>query len=376
MITDSQLLMYAAGLVLGIIAGFVMHRSDYCVAGMFRDVFLFKNPFMLRALVIQVAVTMALFEVARLLGFLPLYPFPLLGVASLSNVIGGFIFGIGMVMAGGCVIGTLYKMGAGSVVSLVAFAGLLVGSGLYAEFHPWWASIIKATTFLPTAKTVPQALGLKPTFIIVPVFSVAVYFIVKWHKGQKVVRDSDVRGYIQPWVTAVVLSLTGLFSYLLVGMPLGITTTYAKMSAMIENIFVPDHVSRVKFFQLTPLNVVHPTTGSLLQGGAGPQVDSVWAIQFPIIAGIVLGSALSAIFLREFAIHFRVPMIQFAMALCGGILLGVASRMAPACNVWHLMGGLPILAVQSIFFVFGLVPGTWVGSKIVSHVILKQSGNH
>ena len=78
-----------------------------------------------------------------------------------------------------------------------------------------------------------------------------------------------------------------------------------------------------------PLNVVHPSSGALLQGGAGPQFDAVWAIQFPIIAGIVLGSALSAVLLREFALRYEVPFSQFVMALCGGILLGLASRMAP-----------------------------------------------
>ena len=41
-----------------------------------------------------------------------------------------------MVLAGGCVVGTLYKMGSGSVASAVAFVGLLAGSALYGEWHP------------------------------------------------------------------------------------------------------------------------------------------------------------------------------------------------------------------------------------------------
>ena len=138
MISGSSLTIYiyAMGLGLGITAGFIMHRADYCVAGMFRDFFLFKNPFMLRALLLQVVFTMVLFEVARIAGILPHYPFPLLGPPALANVIGGVLFGIGMVLAGGCVVGTLYKMGAGSIVSGCAFVGLIVGSGLYAEI-PW-----------------------------------------------------------------------------------------------------------------------------------------------------------------------------------------------------------------------------------------------
>ena len=43
MATNSIISMYVVGMLLGLIAGFVMHRSDYCVAGMFRDFFLFQH---------------------------------------------------------------------------------------------------------------------------------------------------------------------------------------------------------------------------------------------------------------------------------------------------------------------------------------------
>lgn len=373
MITDSILFIYITGSIIGLSAGFLMHRSDYCVAGMFRDAFLFRNTFMLRALVMQVAATMALFEIFRMLGLLPLYPFPLLGFASAANIIGGFIFGIGMVMAGGCVVGTLYKMGAGSVISAVAFIGLIAGSALYAELHPWWAMVVKATTFFPSAKTVPELFGVNPSLLLLPAASLSAIIFMKWHKENKITRPSEVKGYIQPWKTALALAFLGLLSYILIGMPLGITTTYAKIAAMIENLLIPAHMNAVNFFQLTALDIVHPATGALLHGGPGPQIDSIWAVQFPLIAGIVLGSTLSALLLGEFSIQYRVPSGQFFMALSGGILLGLASRMSPACNVWHVMGGLPILALQSLLFILGLVPGTWVGSRIVSRIILKQT---
>ncbi|MBU0663967.1 MAG: YeeE/YedE family protein [Proteobacteria bacterium] len=373
MLTASTFLIYAVGGLIGLLAGFLMHRSDYCVAGMFRDTFLFRDSFRLRFLCIQLIVTMFFFEFFRMLGLLPLYPFPLLGFASAANIIGGFIFGIGMVMAGGCVVGTLYKMGAGSVISAVAFIGLIAGSALYAEFHPWWASFAKATIFFPSAKTLPELFGVNPALLFLPTASISALIFIKWHKENKIVRQSEVKGYIQPWKTAVALALFALVSYVLIGMPLGITIAYAKIAAMIESLLIPEHFSTVTFFQLTPLNITHPSTGALLQGGAGPQIDSLWAIQFPLIAGIVLGSTFSAMLLGEFSITYKVPRRQLIMGLVGGILLGISARMSPGCNVWHLMGGLPILALQSLLFLFGLIPGTWVGSKILAHIILKQS---
>ena len=373
MITDSLLLMYVCGLLLGLSAGFVMHRSDYCIAGMFRDALMLKNTFMIRALGLQIVFTMIIFEVARLLGLLPLYPFPFLPLPSLANVMGGFVFGLGMVLAGGCVVGTLYKMGAGSIASGCAFLGLLAGSGLYAEFHPMWASVIKMTTLSQTVKTIPQLTGSNPTLFVVITVVITSFFFIKWYRKKEWERTAHVAGYLQPWKAAIILSIIGLVSYILVGMPLGITTTYAKIAAMLENLIIPDHVSKVAFFQGVPLNMVHPATGATMKGGAGPTLDTIWAIQFPVIVGITCGSFLSALLLREFSIHTRMPVYQYVMALTGGILLGLGSRMVPACNIWHLMGGLPVFAISSMLFIVGLIPGTWLGSKILFHLILQQS---
>lgn len=374
MLITSIPMLYCVGLLLGLVAGFVMHRSDYCVAAMFRDLFLFRTAAMLRILLWQIVVTMVFFELARRLGWLSFYPFPLLGSPSLANVAGGFLFGIGMVLAGGCVVGTLYKMGAGSVASGLAFVGLILGSGLYAEFHPWWGAFSKATTFLKGTITLPQALGVSPTLAIGCVVLVALWLLQKWYRQGLLVRPAHAAGYLQPWKTALVLAGIGLLSYLFMGMPMGITTTYSKLAAMAETVVAPAHVARVGYFQLVPLKVTEPVSGAVLQGGPGAGIDFLWAIQFPLIVGIVLGSMLSALLLREFTLHFRVPAGQLAMAFGGGILLGLASRMVPSCNVWHLMGGLPILALPSIFFLVGLVPGAWAGSRMVSYVILRQSG--
>src|SRR5512138_976060 len=115
----------ACSLLLGLAAGFVMHRSDFCIAGMFRDLVLFRRTVMIRSFVLLVAASMVLFEAARRFGLLSAHPFPLLYAPTAANLVGGLLFGIGMVLAGGCVAGTLYKMGSGSCLSMTAFAGLV-----------------------------------------------------------------------------------------------------------------------------------------------------------------------------------------------------------------------------------------------------------
>jgi hypothetical protein len=149
-------LIVPTSLVLGLAAGWVMHRSDFCMTAMFRDVFLFRDGFMPRMLVLLVVLSMVMFELLRLSGLAAPYPFPLLGPASLSNVLGGLLFGVGMVLAGGCVIGTLYKMGAGSLLSALAFVGLITGATVYAAIHELWIGFARATTLLPGPTTLAE----------------------------------------------------------------------------------------------------------------------------------------------------------------------------------------------------------------------------
>jgi hypothetical protein len=60
------------------------------------------------------------------------------------------------------------------------------------------------------------------------------------------------------------------------------------------------------------------------------------------------------------------------MAAAGGLLMGLASRMAPTCNVWHLLGGLPILAASSILFFIGMLGGAFLGGILLARLLGAQ----
>lgn len=357
-------------LLLGLAAGVVMHRADFCIAGMFRDLFLTGVDGMQRSLLLLIAASMVLLEVGRLAGLLPgmqvLYKTP-----ALTNLLGGILFGIGMVLAGGCVVGTLYKMGAGRFPSLLAFFGLLAGSVLYAEIHPVWMAWTDYLKLPVTGKTLPVHLGLATTPMI---FGLAVILAVplwRWLRTGAMVRPSVVSGYLQPWKAALLLALIGAAACGLLGSPMGITTSYAKMGSWIEQLFFPEHVAGLAYFQTETMMAVERFGGGPLSGGGGPRLDGVVVLQFPLIAGIVLGAAVSAILLGEFRLSFRLPWRQAFSAVLGGIAMGLASRLAPGCNVWHLLGGGPLLVTQSLLFILGLFPGAWLGARLFVNVVLR-----
>lgn len=353
---------------LGLLLGFIMHRSDFCLAGMFRDLFLFRQIAMLRFLFLAVAGSALLFEAGRLTGVIRLYPFPLLAPPSLGACVGGAVFGVGMVLAGGCVVGTLYRMGAGSVPSLVAFAGLIAGSAAYGEIHPFWAGFQKATTF-SSALTVPLMLGIDSFWFALALLAISGYIVVRWYREGVLIRVSGAAGHLQPWKAALLLALLGAWSYAVTGMPLGVTTAYAKIGGYLESLLLTGHFRNLTFFKGSGPEFANPVTGGSLHWSVGPWMDGVSIVQFPLIAGMTAGGMLSALLVREFRLYWRLPLRQYGSAALGGVLMGVASRMAPGCNVWHLLGGLPILACQSVCFVVGLVPGAWLGSRLFLRMV-------
>ena len=368
---QAYLLIILSSLAIGLIAGFVMHRADFCVTASFRDMFLFRDFFLMRQMILLVVVSMALFEFGRLTGLIAMQPFPLLAAPSLANVAGGFVFGIGMVLAGGCVVGSLYKVGAGSLASALAFAGMLAGSAAYAEIHPQWSTFAKSVVLVKDVVTVPQWLGVSPAALLLPLAAVGSIWLVREFRAGRMTRPAFAAGHLAPWRAALVLALLGFASYVLIGMPMGITTSYAKLGAGIESLIAPEHVASLGYFSLQPLDYTPPFSDHAIQGGPGPSLDAIAAIQYPLILGIIGGALVSALRLGEWRLQWRLPRRQLLSALGGGLLLGLAARMASGCNVWHLWGGVPILALQSLLFLAGLLPGTWVGARLLTRFVVR-----
>ena len=108
--------MIISGLIVGILLGFVMQRTRFCLAGG-SEICTFKNNKMFYALL--VAITVQSIGLLILTGLnvisIPDSTFPIIG-----TIIGAFIFGIGIVLAGGCATGTWYRAGEGLIGSWVA----------------------------------------------------------------------------------------------------------------------------------------------------------------------------------------------------------------------------------------------------------------
>ena len=109
--------MIVTGLALGAVLGIVMQRGRFCVTGMLRDLFLQRSWRTLVALFIVIAVHAV--GIAALTSAGVIAP-EATTFKPAAVIIGGFIFGMAIVLAGGCASGTWYRSGEGLVGSWIA----------------------------------------------------------------------------------------------------------------------------------------------------------------------------------------------------------------------------------------------------------------
>lgn len=147
-------------LLFGLAFGWTLQRAGFCFVAAARDPILGGSTTMARALLAAIAVATTGFAVVTLTTGQTGTVAP----AGWNTVVGGLMFGVGMVVAGGCVSGTLMRMGEGFVMQWVAFVGLLAGSLLGARSCCSLTSALFAgsrAVFLPETLGWLPALGLQ-----------------------------------------------------------------------------------------------------------------------------------------------------------------------------------------------------------------------
>jgi uncharacterized membrane protein YedE/YeeE len=105
--------------VLGFAIGFVMHRSRLCFARAFREPFMTAEGDMTKAIILALAIAIPI--ASFLFQKKVIDPFSAIPASFwIGSLVGGVIFGIGMIFAGGCASGSLWRMGEGHVKLWIA----------------------------------------------------------------------------------------------------------------------------------------------------------------------------------------------------------------------------------------------------------------
>ncbi len=127
--------------VFGSSFGFILQRSRFCFTASMRDPYLTGSTSLTKAVLAAFAITTLGFAAIKYGAYSQGLPIPGQSYVvpfGLHTIVGGFIFGIGMVIAGGCASGTLMRVGEGFGMQFLSLFFFVVGSFLGAVTFGWW----------------------------------------------------------------------------------------------------------------------------------------------------------------------------------------------------------------------------------------------
>jgi uncharacterized membrane protein YedE/YeeE len=326
--------------VLGIIFGFVLQRGGFCGSSLLSTVILFKDRKGLVAILVAVLVSMVGFAVLAELGWVITNPKPM---RLLSAVIGGIAFGVGMVLAGGCVTGTLYKAGEGRLTSMLALVSLGIGSVLVDQglLKPMKRAVVMATREIRWSASLDEVVGVSYPLIagIIGGVGLIVILAVYLARRKSLVPKIDlsakkiISGSWSPVTSGLVIGVLGWVAYLL-------------SSAAGRNYPLGGHGGVKGAFQLI--------TG-------GETSSSTWMMF--LVGGIIVGSAISARMRGTLKLRSADP-ATLLFALLGGVLLGIGASIGRGCFIGNGVSGLALLSLHSMIFAVCTVAANWVTTAI------------
>ena len=322
------------GLITGLAFGFILQRGRLCFNSGFRDLRLEKDNFVFKTIMLAIALQMIAFPIMAHFGLIQLNPKPLNWIAV---IVGASLFGMGMVLAGGCASGLTYRVGEGNTTSWLAvlFLGLTAWATKAGVFSPILQAVSKWTIKVPSnsalylgdevGPTIATLVGISPLIVA---FVVAALILVYVFATKTTARPQSTWKWWVPAVLLLPVAAFGFWSSTQTGRAYGLGITGGWIGLF------------KSYATAEPL-------------GWEPAE----------IIGIILGALITALVAKEF--KFRVPKNgkTFLQVAIGGSMMGFGAVLAGGCNVGHFLTGIPQLAISSIvagiFFILGNWAMTW-----------------
>ena len=179
--------MYAICWIIGVGIGIIIRYSRFCFASAFRDPFIVGNTKLLRGILLALMVSTIGFAIIQS-NYLnqnaidyDLIPGAVSSVG-IHVMIGAFLFGIGMVIAGGCASGVLMRIGEGHALQWVVLLGFIIGTVMGAKDYSFWYKLI-----ISNAKTIyfSEYLDLKIVVIGQIAILIGLYGLALWYEKRQ-----------------------------------------------------------------------------------------------------------------------------------------------------------------------------------------------
>ncbi|MEJ6014389.1 YeeE/YedE thiosulfate transporter family protein [Corynebacterium sp. H127] len=327
--------MIVTGLLLGIALGAVMQRGRFCVTGMLRDIFTLNSWRGIVALLVVISVHAV--GIAGLTAAGVITP-KVDDFAPAAVIVGSVLFGVGIVLAGGCASGTWYRSGEGLVGSWLALTayGLSAAAMKRGVLQPLNDFLGDRTVNL---RTLPETFGISPWWFALGLSAFTIYAVNYFLqrdalRGPVAKLDEPLwRRPLHLYTAGALVGILGVIAWPLSAASgrnsgLGITTPSADV-----------------FSYLVTANTKYLNWGTLL------------------VLGILVGSFIAAKASGEFRV--RLPdATQAVRSVAGGTLMGVGAAWAGGCTVGNGMVQTSLFSYQGWVALAFTAVGVGIAAKI------------
>jgi uncharacterized membrane protein YedE/YeeE len=348
------------GFIIGFLFGAIVFRTNFCTMGSISDIASFGDFRRFRAWVLAATVATLGAQSLHAAGVVDLtrsmYLSP--SVNWIGNILGGLMFGYGMVFAGGCASRNLARVGGGDLRSLIAlivlgiFAYMAIG-GVLGPARLWLeqSTSISVAGLKAASQSLSDVLGAalglgRSAAGLVALALVVVPALAYCFKDQS-------------FRTSPVHIMSGL------GVGLCVVAGWALTGLAFDEL--SDR-------PLAPISLtyVRPTGDTLewLQrytalGWPGFGVASVF--------GAIIGAFITALLMGRFQITAFSDRNDMVRVLSGAALMGVGGVMALGCTIGQGVTGVSTLAIGSFLTFAAIVAGGFAGMKVFERLLMAEA---
>lgn len=295
---------------------------------------------------------------------------------SLGFIIGGLLFGVGMLLGGGCASGTLTDTGEGSVRGLIVLLFFCIG-GMLGTLH---LPTLKKTFLYTSSVTVylPDTFGYIGAVVVSLLGFLGLYFVVKayeskrrkagtfnkieyddWEKEVAVDRDYGVfnnqtyhKLFIERWSSytgAAIIAMLFIFILTTTNSSWGASGPYTHWGVWLFSKF------GINFGEIEAFK----SSAGVVYNGILNDPISVRNI------GMILGAAICMLLAGKWKLSINFKSKDIIFYALAGILMGYGAKLAGGCNVGALFSGIANLSLSGWVFMATLIAGGMLGVRIV-----------
>ena len=328
MVLSISILVFSAALAA--ILGFAAHRANICTVKAVAEILTTGHAYMLisfgKTVLWVILITLAWS-----------WTFSSIAVVhwklSYLSIIGGFLFGVGATLNGGCAFSMLAKLATGKLAQILTLGGLAIGAVGFLLFAPEAA--------IPLAKLPEKPVFQQENWSAVLGVGLAVWAVWEitrmWRRrwGSRSFGAKIFSKHYSLSMAAILIGVSNAVLYTIYG-------TWAYTSVLNSGI-------------------------KQLLGDFGP-IEPIYWILF---VSLFLGMTISAWQSRTFALEWR-PALSWMRQFLGGVLMGLGVAMVPGGNDVLILNGIPSLSPHAIPAYLAVIAGIaatlltirWTGGTI------------